>query len=274
MCDNTNDRTACPDHRRSEFHVNRASLNQFQTLNANSINAGKGIVRVTAIGCVALIALLSGCATSTDVAFKPDDRASIRTVSVNSTVKKPDRMTCLDNTTRWTTAVAGAPGGIVVGVVVAGVAGSKISKTNSSGMQLEQAMAGSGIMVDRIVRDTFTEELRKSGALAVTSASGDAQFNLAIRTYGLTVGSNIFDRKLAPNLAVTAELVRHDGILVWKDAWGAVSVKVKLPRITYLGRDDAHLFEEYLNNPQLLRGAFTVAAQAVARGLVANLNRQ
>ena len=233
----------------------------------------KYLKNMTAIGCAALIALLSGCASSTAVTFKPDDRASIRTVSVSSNVSKPERMTCLDNSARWKGAAAGA---VIGGVATAAAVSGELSKTNSSGMQLEQAMARNGITVERIVRDAFTEELRKSGMFAVTSGRGDAQFNLAIGPYGLTV-AGLFDGKLAPNLGVTAELVRADGTRVWKVSRNAISfdgLNVGHPSVIFIGRGEAHQFEEFRDNPQLLKAAFTVAARVLAQSLVADLKHQ
>lgn len=228
---------------------------------------------ITAIGCAALIALLNGCAGGTGTALKPADRASIRTVSVNSHVSKPDHMTCLDNTRRWKATAAGV---VVGGVVTAGIVGSNLSKTAPGGVQLDQAMARNGATVDRIVRDAFTDELRKSGVFAVTTGGGDAQFVLSIRTYGLTVGGNLFDKRLAPNLAVAAELVRADGTHVWKAMRSAISfagLNRGHPEIIFIGRGQAHQFEEFQNNPQLLKSAFAAAAQVVAQSLIAELKR-
>ena len=59
-------------------------------------------------------------------------------------------------------------------------------------------------------------------------------------------------------------MVRADGAVLWQKRELVTSVNKQTP---------AHTLEEYLQNPQLLRKAFTVAAQIVCDGLMTHMRQ-
>jgi hypothetical protein len=132
--------------------------------------------------------------------------------------------------------------------------------------QLKAAMQEGQIDVAQIVREQFETELVRAGIFAaIASEAGDAEIRLEVRDFGFAQSfvspDDPLDR-LKPLLVVEGSLTRTDGTVLWK----------KYDDVTNRNKETPdHTLEEYLQNPQFMREAFTVAAKIVAGGLVRNL---
>jgi hypothetical protein len=119
----------------------------------------------------------------------------------------------------------------------------------------------SGIDIRKIVKDQFEDQLKKSGFFhSIVDTEADAEFTLIISNYGFVHAP--FSTDLKPVLSVIARLVRPDGTIVWKDYEVLTNFNSETPFYSE---------NEYWNNPELIRDAFTVASKIVCGEIVNNM---
>ena len=198
------------------------------------------------------LTLLTGCASS--VPLTKPVRESIRSVSINKQVKVADTMS-------YVGPEAGL--GALFGLIGYGVAAALARGPKA---QLTAAMQAGQIDLAQIVREQFETELVGAGIFpAIVSEPGDGEIKLEVRSFGFAQSfaspDDPLDR-LKPVLLVEGSLSRTDGTILSKKDEGVGNRTKQSP---------GHTLEEYVQNPQLMREAFTVAAKIVAGGLVRNL---
>lgn len=205
--------------------------------------------------CIVLIIglmVLSGCASHT--ALTKENRATLKAVSVNKDVSKPD-LIGVHGMKETNIEFAGFLTGGIVGTAAA----SEIPKKR--GPLLKYVMEKSGIDISEIVREKFIAQLKNSGfPCSITEEGGDAEFKLSIFGVGFSKPPGFTDN-LRPWLYVDAILVKPDGAILWKDR-----EIVQNPSQT-----PSRNFNEYINNPELIREALSIVSQIVSEKLVKDL---
>jgi hypothetical protein len=195
-----------------------------------------------------VLTLLTGCAST--VPLTKPVRESIRSVSINKEVKVADNMSYY------------GPGqglGPLFGLIGYAIA-EAVSRGPSA--KLNAAMQEGQIDLAQIVREQFESELVRAGIFpAIVAEARDAEIRLEVREFGFAQPFDPLDR-LKPILRVLGSLTRTDGTVLWKKDEHVTNRNEQTPD---------HTLEEYLQNSQITREAFTVAAKIVASGLVSDL---
>jgi len=197
------------------------------------------------------LTLLTGCASH--VALTKSARESIRAVSINKDVKIPDDMFYY--------------GPEQVGVGMFGLIGAVASTVAAKGpkAQLKAAIQEGQIDVAQIVREQFATQLVESHVFAaIIPEGGEAEIKLEVRQFGFATqfGSG---GSLQPTLGAMGSLVRTDGTVLWQQEVSVTSGDEQTPR---------HILEEYVEKPQLIREAFTVAAKVASNALVKHMRQE
>ncbi len=196
-----------------------------------------------------LVSLITGCASS--VPLTKQARSSIQSVHVNRDVPKPGDIFYQGPRE---SALLGTLG--LVGAAIA----SQTAKAPKA--MLLAAMEQADIDLGRIARERFEEELTDSGAFAsVIPEGGDAEFKLSVRIVGFGQPHG-FSSQLKPMLGVTGSLVKADGSVLWERYAYVTNLNNQTP---------SHTLDEYLEHPELIREAFTVAARLVIGELVKDM---
>ncbi len=129
---------------------------------------------------------------------------------------------------------------------------------------LKYIMEKDQIDIAQIVREQFTDELRKSKLFnSIVDEKGDAEFWLFIRDYGFSV-PHYFTTKLKPYLILRGILVEPDGSFLWE----------KQAAVVREGETPSYTLKEYLKNSELIREALTFASQIAVRDLINDMLRK
>ena len=199
--------------------------------------------------------LISGCASN--VAFDRTKYSTIKAVTISEQIVTPTEGIHYNSQTTMLTA------GLLGGGLAADVIASAVSVPDKDRIAI--AMIKNDIRVEQILRNQFAQELEKAGLFTISpTGRADAEFRLSIIRYGLSAIP--WKRDLRPVVGVRGQLVTSDGSVLWS-----------MTRPTYNHTDPdvpARLFEDYINNIELLRAGYTTACQIVARDLVNNLKPQ
>ena len=198
---------------------------------------------------VSVLIMFNGCA---GIALKKEAMSSIHSVSVNKEVPKPDKIGVYG---------AGETFAALTGFVTAGVAGAVIASEipKKRGPVLKYVMEKEGIDIGQIVREQFVDQLKNSGLFStIVDEGGDAEFKLSILGAGFAKPPG-FTSKLQPELWVEGSLVKPDGSVLWKNRKTVTQGTSRTP---------CRKFEEYINNPELIREAISICSRIVAGKLV------
>lgn len=144
--------------------------------------------------------------------------------------------------------------------LVGGLAASQASMGPKE--TLQAVMSDKNIKIDEILHDRFLQELNNFELIPDSEAiSKGAQVQLEIVRFGLSAIP--WHVELRPVVVVTAKLVGTDGSVLW-------SMKRKMDN--HSDPDiPAHLYEDYLKDPELLRSGFSLACQISSKELITNL---
>jgi hypothetical protein len=146
-----------------------------------------------------------------------------------------------------------------------GLIGTAVAQAAAKGpkAQIKVSMQESQIDLGQIIREQLTAELVEASVFpSIVSEGGDAEFRLDVRLFGFahSPGSS----KLKPMLVVLGSLVRTDGTVIWQQSDSVTNLT---------GQTPLHTLKEYLENPEFIREAFTVAAKIVSNGLVKKMGQ-
>lgn len=192
--------------------------------------------------------LLTGCASS--VAFNKQDRESIRSVSVGKDIKVADDIYYQG---------AGQSVGMAFGLLGALIGEAAAQEPKN---QLKAAIKESQINPGHIVREQFANKLVETNIFpAIVPEGGDAEIRLEVNMLGFAQ-ADPFSNQLKPMLGVSGSLARKDGTVLWEKNDFVANLNEQTP---------AHTLEEYLQNPQFIREAFTVAAKIVSDELIEHM---
>lgn len=219
------------------------------------MNENKGIrknsmKRLTkSIFAVSIVSLMIGCGGQ--VALKKGSLDTIQSVSVSKNIAKPDRLSYQGRKESGLMGACGCLGGLFAG-----------STSKKTAVKITAVMEREEIDVTEIVREQFIEQLEESNLFnSIAPENSTAEFELSIRIYGFAQPQGL-SSQLKPMLGVVGSLVRSDGSVLWKEYEYISNLSGKTP---------SHSLKEYLNNPTLIREAFTIAAQRVAVDLIEHL---
>ena len=180
------------------------------------------------------------------IAIDEGQKARIKTVAVNPTVKLPASIELQGQGQGVAALIAGPFEALVDDRISAKPRG-----------QLMDAMHKIDLDVAGIVAAEFAKEMstRSGIAFATASAGTDAQVELSVNRYGLgraqPVGSTLY-----PFFDVTAVMKTRDGKIVWQ----ATERLISLDGDNKVG----HSLEEYLANPEFLRLAMVTGSDLVS----------
>lgn len=124
-------------------------------------------------------------------------------------------------------------------------------------VMLEHIIEVENIDVGKILHEHFLNELKRANVFrTIVTDDADAEFQIIInqRTFA-SLGTG----KFKPLMGVEATLINSDGIIVWRKLAGISHISKVTP---------SHTLVEYINNPEYIRKAFSIASQIVAEILV------
>jgi hypothetical protein len=205
------------------------------------------------ISALCLVAVaLTGCAGLPTVKMSPDDRAQTKAVRIASNVPLPEDMFFHGRAQSM-----GAVGGLLGAAMVASV-GSEPKET------ILNTMKTNGIDLSMIVKAEFSKALTAAGQVNVVNANepADGELSLIVNMFGFGQTQG-FSALLYPVLNVSATLTSTDGRVIWQ----------KTDYISPQNDENTggHRFEEYVQQPELLRSTWTNIAGIVSRLLVKDM---
>ncbi len=210
----------------------------------------------SAIGASCLLAmtsLMTAC-VAPPVAMSTNTRSGIHTVRVNPVVKVPAEMLYRGRKEGLAMMAAGP----LLGDLVASSVGKETSE------QLLAEMRANHIDLGAIVAAEFARQASAGSPIAFVVGPGpaDAQVDLTVNAYGI-VHASALGTRLYPIVSLTATMKTPEGALVWQanHVAGAQSAEDK----------DGHALDDYLRDPELLRGAFVTGSDIVSRVMVQDL---
>jgi hypothetical protein len=212
-------------------------------------------IRVFQIGLVVLgVGLSAGCESK----LTTEARAGINSVTVNWDGSLPERM-------EWghTGGGGGTPAlaAVFLSAELAGLP-EKVRRRRAIGALMRKNKIEPG----EILEAQFRKQLEaKQVFSSIVNADGDATFTLDVWSYGLlwdSRGVSWPPYPLKPVLTVNVYLRKPDGTLVWENnAWTS----------DFTDGVDARMYEEYVENPDLLRKGFEQAASKIASQFLKNI---
>jgi hypothetical protein len=192
-------------------------------------------------------------ALSKTVKAKPDVVAAIKTAHIGNDVPLPEKMFFQGRAQSIGMGVGGAIGGAIA---------DKVSKKEPPDQILE-IMREHKIDLPSIIKSEFAKAMQTAGHIvAVDDMAGDVKIDLAVVMYGLGQRQG-FSAVLYPVLRVEAKMTRADGMVIWQ----------KEDYITPLNKENSggHTFEEYVQQPELLRATWTNIAGITSREVLRSL---
>jgi hypothetical protein len=205
--------------------------------------------RVMASTVVAAIMATAGCA---GVEMSPADRAQIKTIKIRVDDRMPNDMFYHGRAQ----SVAGAFGAIGA---LSGLASSSDLKA-----QIIATMKANNIQLPIILQAEFSKAMQSQKEFQVVEgdSSADAEMLLVVTSYGL--GQSHGFSSLYPTLRVGATLRKPDNTVIWLNSDYATALNKE--------NTEGHEFNEYIEQPELLRVAWSNVSGIVSRMLVRNLS--
>jgi hypothetical protein len=204
-------------------------------------------------GVLFLASLLIVCLGCAGITLTKENKASLRTVCVCQEVPKPEKIVVYGGSETF----AAMTGFLTLGVVGAVVA-SEIPKKR--GPAIQYVIDKSGIDMGQIVRENFVAQLKNSGfSCSLSDKGGDAEFKLVIKGLSFTKPPG-FTGNLQPGMTIEGSLVKPDGTILWQRSKSVI-------------QGPARKFDDYINNPDLIKEAINTCSGAIIEKLVKDLNK-
>jgi hypothetical protein len=203
---------------------------------------------------VALALALSGCVGAPAVKISKNDLERVRTIRILPSVQMPAEMFFHGKAQSCAIAVgSGALGA---------AACPKASKEPKE--EILDTMKAHDIWLADIVRTEFQKTVTSRGLFTVAADAqvADAELILAVNVYGLGQTQG-FSSLLYPVLNVSATLRKPDGTVAWQNTDFVTPQNA--------ANTGGHEFQQYLQNPELLRDTWMNVAQIVSGMLVDDL---
>jgi len=203
---------------------------------------------------VALV--LAGCVGAPAVKMSKDDLARTKTIRIVSAVQMPDEMFFHGRAESCAIALGGG---------LASAACPKDSKQPKD--DILATMKANGISLPDIVRSEFQKTVTSRGLFTVAEEgqAADAEVVLAVNVYGLGQTQG-FSKLLYPVLNVSASLKKPDGTVAWQNT------DFVTPQNS--ANTGGHEFQQYLDQPELLRATWANVSQIVSGMLVDDLAKK
>ena len=214
-------------------------------------------MKMASAGSLVAIALaLAGCVGAPAVKMSKDDLARTRTIRIATSVQMPDEMFFHGRGESCAIALSGG---------TAAAACPKDSKTPQD--DILAAMKTHGISLPDIVRSEFQKTVTSRGLFTVAEEdqTADAEVVLAVNVYGLGQTQG-FSKLLYPLLNLSATLKKPDGTVAWQNT------DFVTPQNS--ANTGGHEFQQFLEQPELLRATWANVAQIVSGMLVDELAKK
>ncbi len=225
--------------------------------------------------------MFNGCVAN--VALKENDRLSIRSVSVAENIHLPENIVFQgEGEGKEATIQRGVNQlGILGQVVGSAIIGKMTQKT---GAIIKDRMKKADINIDQMLRDQFVTDLKNSKLFneILPDERGESTFKFSIDRYGFNDATTALEKianntiritpiiKYAPTITVTASLVKNsDGSVLWKKESGGNYGKSKEESLP-----PPYTLDEYLNDPELIRKAFTIVCGMVVQDFINDIKKE
>ena len=201
---------------------------------------------------VFVLVCLAGCAPSQNL--RVDDQQALHKIYVAPQASMPEHPTIITRNMGFGAGLGGA-----VGAVVA-------SLGSTTDEQFVGYLAKNDIHVDLIVAKAFSEKLAEARTFTMVPSIGeaDATIKLDVVMYGIGYTANMFSHDYRALLAMKATMSRADGKVLW--------IKQAAFNAMMGGERPAVPFDELFSQPERMREQMTLAGEAAAAELVAQLS--
>ena len=205
--------------------------------------------RTVFICLLALLFLLSGCATTRKLS--DEDRNKISVVRINSPAQRAPAMYYLGPGTGLLFALGPVGGAVAAATSV------------KPGKELQDYAEKNGVFIEKIAIQEIDAALRQSEKLKVSDSDEAAEttINVWVYQFGFSIPHG-FSSKLVPIVSIRCEMVNATGKVIWSARDG----------VRPLGNPvEAMSLEEMRANPKLIEEAWREASKHVARNIVKDL---
>lgn len=202
-----------------------------------------------ALGIVALLMLLAGCASTPPLGADARDR--LGEVWINPVVETPKDMYYLGPGSGFGM-MFGAIGGAIVGAA-----------NIAPGERLRQFAAAHDIHIDQIVKEEATKAFQDSGKLKLADAprAGVATLKITVPMYGFTIPTG-FNSDLVPIVSIKCTLTDSTGKVIWSANEATQALGNPAPGKTP---------DELRENPKLIEELWRTAAKSVMKDIVSHM---
>lgn len=210
--------------------------------------------RATLAGLISVSTLLTACGSVSTIPMDEASKSRIHSVSVDPNVEMPEEMSFLGRGE----ATALMLGGPIIGALIAHNTAATPKTVLAAEMQKYDISLGT------IMAEEFAKQASSGSGMAfnVGTAATDAKVHLRINVYGLGQAQP-FGATLYPLINVSAIMTAPDGHVVWQ----AMQIAGPLHPDNKTG----HTYEEYVNDPALLRQAYVDGTDIASKMLTRNL---
>ncbi|HTB80025.1 MAG TPA: hypothetical protein VK717_03980 [Opitutaceae bacterium] len=199
--------------------------------------------KTSALFSLAIIALLSGCATSQTLSDA--DRSRIKSVTLNSKIESVP----LDYDT--------------IAVATSEVLSKWQGNVGEEGKAIEEYMARHGITIEDVVRNEFVRQWKSRQIFSLVDKDGDAEITLSIYYY-ILAQPNMFSPALRVGIGVEALIKDKAGKELWRKRSGVKPLNSSFPK---------HSWDEMEANPELFREMGEGEARQIIKELLDDLEK-
>lgn len=196
-------------------------------------------------GFIALLVFINGCSSTQNT--EAMDRHSLKSVKINTSIKKPPEMFYLGSGIGF---MFGAIGGVITAIA-----------QESPGKSFQTFAESNNIYIENIVLDEANNALNHSERLSSDDDQDAPTLYISIFKYGFSI-PNGFSSKLVPIVGIECSLIDKSGKTIWSSS-ASVS--------TVWNPAEAHSLEDLKSNPKLIEESWRVASKATIDKIVKSL---
>lgn len=203
---------------------------------------------------LAAVGISAGCQPT----LTQEARAGINSVRIDTDISLPERMDWGND--------SGAGGPLWFAAITVGAEIASIPRKLSQSRVIRLLMDENNIAPGRMIATQFKEQLETRQVFpSIVETDGDATFTFEILSYGLMWDSSRVPwppYPLKPVLKVVVCLKKPDGTLIWRN---------RAETFDSTGEVDGYVYNEYIQNPSLLRRGFEQAASKIVSQFMKNI---